>query len=195
MFRGCPVSGRMSHQFDKVTNRCKFCGRWRAGFAPKKEPVRPRAECQICERRQATNAGVLWHHGYTRPGIGFIVGDCPGVNHKPYPATSALVGYLEQLRAHLTLTRARLVKLPTLPALKYTFTVRDGTAGGRKTLTRDIPRGADAEYDAEAGCRIPAFDTVEYCARRELADAVRHAENETARVVKRIEAAAALVAV
>lgn len=59
------------------------------------------AECQICEGRQCvrwSNAThtekVMVHHGYQRPGIGFIVGDCFGVDRKPYPATDALAEYL-----------------------------------------------------------------------------------------------------
>lgn len=48
------------------------------------------AECQVCARVQATKGGVLVHHGYKRPGVGEIVGDCYGVGHAPFPAHDAL---------------------------------------------------------------------------------------------------------
>jgi hypothetical protein len=99
MFQSCPATGRLFHQFNKETHRCA-CGRWQAGFAPKKVSKNPRAECQVCERVQAlTKDGVLVHHGYERPGHGWIVGDCFGVGHKPYTATDALEewhGWIEQ---------------------------------------------------------------------------------------------------
>jgi hypothetical protein len=42
-------------------------------------------ECQICEREQALSKdGLLVNHGYTRPGCGFIVGNCYGVKYPTY---------------------------------------------------------------------------------------------------------------
>lgn len=40
--------------------------------------------CPICEGDYKVRANRLVHHGYQRPGTGFIVGDCPGVHHPPY---------------------------------------------------------------------------------------------------------------
>jgi len=89
--RYCRATGKVFHQFDKETHQCK-CGRWERGFAPKKEHTKPRAECQVCARQQALDvSGNMVHHGYQRPGFGYIVGDCFGVAHKPYPATDALI--------------------------------------------------------------------------------------------------------
>ena len=47
--------------------------------------------CQICERDQKLHVGRMVHHGYKRPGDGFILGDCPGVGQDPYEVSCDLV--------------------------------------------------------------------------------------------------------
>lgn len=49
-----------------------------------------RGECQVCERMMAEKGGLLSHHGYKRPGWGWLVGGCPGSLRAPFPATDAL---------------------------------------------------------------------------------------------------------
>lgn len=186
MFRGCPTTGRMSHRFDPVTHRC-VCGRWQNGYKPKTEPARPRAECQICERTQALDsAGLLGHHGYKRPGWGFITGDCMGVHHKPFPATDALEKYLSALRDYVGKCLANLRKLPTLTEWEYRYTVRTGP-GQKETRTRTIRKGDDYQYDAAARQSFPAFDSCISSARLNLESEIKFAEGDAARVVKRIE--------
>jgi len=41
-------------------------------------------ECQICGRSQKLRGGKLVPHGYTRPGWGHVVGNCPGAGYAPY---------------------------------------------------------------------------------------------------------------
>lgn len=65
-----------------------------AAAAFKASKAAEKRECQVCERHQATKGGRLVHHGYQRPGVGFIVGDCMGVGHLPFPETNALEAYL-----------------------------------------------------------------------------------------------------
>ena len=93
-----PVTARcMYHRFGD-DHRCVRCNRWAPGWAPKRAPVRPRHECQVCERTQAVAVGgTMVNHGYRRPGWGAIVGNCPGVGHQPFPATDALESYLTAL--------------------------------------------------------------------------------------------------
>lgn len=40
--------------------------------------------CPVCQRQIKVRGGLLVHHGYERPGIGAIVGDCFGVNRPPH---------------------------------------------------------------------------------------------------------------
>lgn len=53
--------------------------------------------CPVCERQIKVQSGLLVHHGYKRPGIGVIVGDCFGVNRPPHELSSETAqSYLEQ---------------------------------------------------------------------------------------------------
>lgn len=52
--------------------------------------------CPVCEGDFKVRSNVLVHHGYQRPGIGYIVGDCPGVGREPYElGTGAATSYLK----------------------------------------------------------------------------------------------------
>lgn len=70
--------------------------------------------CGVCEGDYKLLHGELVHHGYRRPGVGYIVGDCFGVGYAPYERSTAacemysescaiqrhnLGDYLERLRA------------------------------------------------------------------------------------------------
>lgn len=184
---GCPATGRMNHAFDKSTHRCK-CGRWERGFKPTSEPVLPRAECQVCERHQALEAGgVLTHHGYRRPGDGSILGDCAGVGHAPYPATDALESYLASLQRHLEALRGQLADLPRCHEFAYHLDA--GRRRNKETVTLTVRRGEAQRYDAATARIVPGFDELmrqnEYRLRQELA----RTEAEEKRVERRITAA------
>lgn len=45
--------------------------------------VRHRGVCQYCGCEQVVDAGRLVHHGYSRPGWGYIVNVCPGAGRAP----------------------------------------------------------------------------------------------------------------
>lgn len=52
--------------------------------------------CPVCQRDIKVRNGRLVHHGYERPGIGFIVGDCFGVGYPPYEmSTECCDAYLD----------------------------------------------------------------------------------------------------
>lgn len=128
MFRTCPATGYLQCHFDRETHQCK-CGRWQRGYAPAKvvANAKPRNECQICERKQALDAsGKLGNHGYKRPGWGFIVGNCPGVDHLPFPETDALVRYLVRCVEYEATTVAELAALPLATEFKVTVSRRVG---------------------------------------------------------------------
>lgn len=40
--------------------------------------------CPICEHDVKVRGGALVHHGYRRPGVGYIIGDCYGAQKLPY---------------------------------------------------------------------------------------------------------------
>lgn len=186
MFVGCSATGRMYHQFDKTTHRCK-CGRWQAGFKPKTEPVKPRAECQICERKQACDKdGTLGHHGYKRPGWGFIHGDCMGHSYKPYPATDALERYLVMLKNYIVSRQQALAELPAAKGLPYAFT--DGSFKSRHKVEVTVLRGAERfyQFNLTGGISIPDFAHLETIERHHLESDIENAKKDQARVEKRI---------
>jgi hypothetical protein len=82
--------------------------------------------CQVCARDQKLHSERMVHHGYKRPGHGFIEGDCPGVGEVPYETSCdliksyklrvenhrvSLIAYLGDLKAgkitHLTELRSK----------------------------------------------------------------------------------------
>lgn len=46
--------------------------------------------CQGCFATHSLIGGVLVHHGYRRPGVGYIIGDCAGVGDQPYEISCEL---------------------------------------------------------------------------------------------------------
>ena len=67
--------------------------------------------CQACFRVQALAKNVLVHHGYTRPGHGYISGDCAGVGHAPYELSCDLTRrWADSSRARLEGWRAELAR-------------------------------------------------------------------------------------
>lgn len=190
--RGCS-GGYMYHLFDKDTHRCTRCGRWQAGYAPKKEFKKPRAECQICERMQACDKnGTLGHHGYLRPGWGSIYNDCAGEGHKPFPATDALEAWLRWLDVIEKNLNARIADLEAgkVESLPFTY-ARDAYAKRQKTTVQVKP-GAESYYDKHAYVTVPSFDVLR---DRAIADARRELSllpAERKRVTARIEKAKAL---
>lgn len=68
--------------------------------------------CAICVRDIAVRKGILVHHGYQRPGHGFIVGDCRCVGQAPYELScEPLRPYLVSLQARLTTAEERLARM------------------------------------------------------------------------------------
>lgn len=189
MMRGCPATGRLFHVFDKNTHRCR-CGRWERGFKPKTEPASPRDECQICEREQALlQDGTLVHHGYKRPGIGFIEGDCYGVKCRPFPQTDALERYLFALNNHIDSLNAELKKLPSITSLVYEVSV--GRGQKRKDVQYIVKRGDEHSYhqrpEQTYQICVPSFDELLKRRQNLIESNLRHAYNERERVEERIK--------
>ena len=185
--RGCPATGRMYHIFDPATHRCK-CGRWERGYKPHKEPTRPRAECQICERQQALeSSGCLGHHGYRRPGCGWIEGDCYGVGHLPYPATDALVKYLHSVVAYRDRCETALAELPRVTELPFHWRERVERKDVKRTtmICKGKPLPRCGNY-----C-VPEFNDLLSREQRRLEREREQASREISRVKKRIAAAKA----
>lgn len=109
----------------------------RGGFESNTTKTRYIGFCPVCERyikcHHVRGKHVLVHHGYERPGEGYIVGDCFGVGHEPHEVSPALAQlYIEELQRSLSWLNEKLEEVPFL-------TTRTFTDHNRKvqTITRD----------------------------------------------------------
>lgn len=139
--------------------------------------------CPVCERDIKVRGGLLVHHGYQRPGIGHIVGDCPGVDHSPYETgTATCVFYLQRYaepRIASYSEQLHVLKSPSGP-LKLRFDdydpetrrVRRHSGGAPKTieLTRQ-------EADALAA-QLPSWDAYRYSWEKRLLGAIQQVTAE-----------------
>lgn len=88
--------------------------------------------CPVCERRSKVRDGKLVHHGYERPGHGFIEGDCFGVHRPPHELSdeTALAYLIEVIRPQIDQTERALAQLPSADVLYKSVYVREGWGDG-----------------------------------------------------------------
>ena len=84
--------------------------------------------CPICENDVKVRGGVLVHHGYRRPGVGYIIGDCYGVHKLPYETSSK--------------TAESFLEMVVLPEIR-------GTSAHLRQLMQGPERLPFERYDAE----------------------------------------------
>lgn len=111
-----------------------------------------RAECQICARQQALlrpNTIVL--HGYTRPGIGYTVGRCPGAYRTTYALDRAALGYwIESLKLMAQDTRKAIARLRVTTALRV-HVKRYHAAGKHEDVPYEIVKGQQLPDEVRKG--------------------------------------------
>ena len=115
--------------------------------------------CPVCERDIKVRNGRLVHHGYERPGIGYIVGDCFGVGYPPHEMNvECCAAYLESVNTTIDQTTHYLLTLlkPGGPAL-LTFTRYEG----RDDVRGNIVHLSKAEADA-LEAQLPAYERGRY---------------------------------
>lgn len=86
--------------------------------------------CQVCGRAILANTGLIAHHGYQRPGLGWQTGSCHGARALPYEADKAvLIKWIEMTRDMLA---RQLVLLQETEDEKHDI-VREWSTGGYGT--------------------------------------------------------------
>ncbi|MFI5113521.1 MAG: hypothetical protein ACHP7J_00150 [Terriglobales bacterium] len=156
--------------------------------------MKPRAECQICERTQAIDAdGTLTNHGYKRPGCGWIQGNCVGHGHKPYPETDALEKYVGVLNDHVARCELAIATLPKINERVYRVKVGFGSKRREEVFT--VNRGDADRFDFERGrTHVPSFEWLEGVELRNLESEISNAKSELRRIEERIAKAKGMVA-
>lgn len=135
------------------------------------------------------------HHGYERPGVGYIVGDCHGVGFEPFEVScEGTKSWLNVLKQTLERTKTMLVGLDSVPSVsvvtgtKYTGYGRRRVALPEyKTIKRGEP-GFDREIEILRGKYERQIDSL----KRDIATYTKHIADWKVqpfpRVVKRSKA-------
>lgn len=182
----CRIPGQKTHQYDKITHQCK-CGKFQRGFAPKKGPVKPKGECQICEGKYAIDKdGTLCNHGYRRPGHGYIVGNCFGEGFRPYPQIDALKLYKEATTTTLGFCEQNLLDLSIAESFIYTVNIRSQPK--EEFVSVEIKKGQELDSEIKNG-RFISYPSFEELLKRKLAEATQKRDffkGELNRIVERI---------
>jgi hypothetical protein len=165
---------------------CKRCAKL-GGFEPKakKGSDNPGGTCQICFAVQRVMGGkTMALHGYNRPGVGYISGQCPGSQHLPFEKDCALTKtHLANLVLHLGERKSRLVKLEAgeVVSLPVQVQMKDRTYG-----VFTISKGDERRYGVE-GVRFNALPSFEEAFRHEVFEVkstIRHLELDIASLKK-----------
>lgn len=140
--------------------------------------------CPVCQRDIKVRSGLLVHHGYQRPGVGYIIGDCPGVGYEPYETgTGAADAYLKD------------IVLPQLSQAQWNLQVLTRPEGppwlvfeqydvATRRVIRDPRTGAPetirlSHTDANArAAELPGYDRDRYSWDRQLRIAIAQTESE-----------------
>ena len=165
----------------------------RARTAAKQEKLADRAEkcgtCPVCfgdfvvVSRTVRGLGFggrdqwsMVHHGYERPGIGYIVGDCHGVGFEPFEVSCAgTKSWLEHLGFALKTRQEALVNLSTRAEITIEISVRR-SQGRTQIETRTLRRGDDGFDRAVEARRIELTNEVASITRHIAEYEVRIAE-------------------
>lgn len=162
--------------------RCSKIG----GFTPKakKGSDNPGGTCQVCFAVQRVVHGTEALHGYNRPGVGYIFGQCPGSQHLPFEKDCTLTkAHLARLETILVEKKAYLGELQAGKVMSVMVPVemKDRT---RKPFT--INKGDERRYDVP-GVRFNALPSFDEVLRREVAQvegSIRYLELDIASLKK-----------
>jgi hypothetical protein len=180
-FPACARSFRVrnSHSFqmseDQTAVDCLRCAKI-GGFTPKAKqgPTNPGGTCQVCFAQQRVLGGEsMALHGYNRPGIGHIIGDCQGSKHLPFEKSKDLtVSHRADLgRFHLQaatyqndLEAGRITELSVeIETNERNPNFQSWVRGSRRYVSKFVTvKLGDAQVYAPAGERgtIPSFETL-----------------------------------
>jgi hypothetical protein len=195
-----PVFAATTTEKEKVT--CSRCAK-QLGITPAaKEVPKNLGTCPCCFRNQKTLKGArMVHHGYNRPGHGYIVGDCFGVKYPRFEdSCEGTVAYRDCLQGIRTRKQEYLGQLERqeVESLTHSYTANRDPEGNRyknqwgQAETREfhvtVSRGAaevGPRYSASQHAHIPSFEDLREQAmsncRRDIAALTAHvAELETA---------------
>jgi len=147
--------------------------------------------CQACFRLIALKGERMVHHGYERPGHGYIVGDCWGVGAKPYELDVSVTktwlaevsgGILPRLRA-----REEEVKTCTVLERMVTDYVRGYVPGtSRRYMITVTYRKGEKVTDRNAVSWASSFESARDYMLRGIRQSIEDAERLAKELTKRV---------
>jgi|SRR5688572_2636688 len=135
--------------------------------------------CPVCQNRQKVRSGLLVHHGYQRPGDGYIVGDCFAVKMAPHESSPETAkAYHDHLQKVIAGRRSSLESVRVAEELPYSYTVYEG----REKLSRlaTLRKGDKASY--QPGYSLPSFESHQRAVIVNLTREVEFLEREATRL-------------
>lgn len=122
--------------------------------------------CPVCERDIKVRDNALVHHGYQRPGVGYIIGDCFGVGYEPYEISATCCEeYLSKLvlgRVKMYADNLRVLESPEGPEYlyfeKYDFERRQPVRDRLGPVTVQMTRAQAADMAS----KLPYYEARRY---------------------------------
>jgi hypothetical protein len=169
-----PPTGAMVTTTEKEKVTCTRCAKQLGIVAAPKPVAKNLGTCPCCFRSQKTLVGrYMVHHGYQRPGYGYIVGDCFGVKYPRFEDScegtvayrTAIQAQLDRNEEHLTFLKSGNVKSLTFSYEVYKLDeqgnrIRTYSRYGmyeKKTVMVEVVAGAKEIYGFN-NPTIPSFD-------------------------------------
>ena len=120
--------------------------------------------CGVCGRSIKVRNGKLVHHGYSRPGTGFIEGDCFAVGAEPYERSlTATTAYRALIQAKLDNEVSFLAKLQAGEVTYFTEIHQSYLVRGKFEVT-EYALGVTADYEWRSKMKAKISE-VQYKAR------------------------------
>jgi hypothetical protein len=128
--------------------------------------------CALCERDIKLHGGKLVHHGYQRPGDGYIHGDCPLVHAAPYEVTAdTLVPYVQGWKDEAKRAGKRAADLKAGRITTLERTEMQGYGRATKRVVIVVDKATANSWDWDAALRMAV-----YAAEQRKETALREAE-------------------
>lgn len=135
--------------------------------------------CQICARQiKVTASGLIAHHGYKRPHVGWQTDSCLGARHLPYEQSRAYIPeVIEQIEKYIGNQKTHLDWFLSNPPEQLTEII-DSSFGSGKSIFHLKPEGFDPKNIGYCGVRGYAREFNSQ--KREMEYSIRVAQDDVA---------------
>lgn len=165
------MSARVSAKREKEGDRAERCGTCPVCFGDY-------VVTTIVHHKYRATTTKMVHHGYQRPGIGYIVGDCHGVGFEPFEVScEGTKSWLKQLQQVLSMRKTWLEDLDTRESIAVEVRAKRVFRNGRfhtEIEKKTLNRGEDG------------FDRAIADRRRDLEIEIKHLTADIATYTKKI---------